>query len=697
MGFVVAGSENVHRDTQKTPYKRPLLAAGLTAVAVTAVALECAWWLSLCGVLLFLLWLCYRRMVLCAVVALVYFVVAMGCRHWYAPPASFADGVTDTLCAEVTAEPTFGDMYRVRVTRSAVLRPGSSVMLQWGGEDVPRIGGTVTASVRLYAVKENQRFYTSRGAFVCAFPDGYEDTAFTVTASGRSPSSDGRLRVMRALTAAPRRYLGGEESAILTAMCFGERAFLAEDTVAAFRGSGLGHLLVVSGLHLSMVALAVRRFCRRLGIRWACVLTILAVWLFAWLTGFSPSIVRAAVMCTLWLVGSLLFCRSEGLNSLGLAALLVLIGRPYTLWDAGFQLSFAATLGVLLLVPRLADRYAAVADDRFVCRVQNGVLNGAAVCVAALLFTLPIAAYHYGGFSLTAVISNVLAIPVAGAILLLGWMAAVCGLIPFLGWLSQCLLWVANGLVRYLSWVARICSPDWAWLTVSQHWAWLLLLGVCVAVAVAIGFGVPFRRFATAVVTLVVLAVGVGYPLTVAPLNLTLVPVDNACGVVLRQGGHCALLVTRAGELEEVTYETPAFIPDVVVVGESTAADADQLRHFPSAQVVQTAAMPAGTAVELWTDCRFTIGENGWWRLDAGDTVLWIATDPTAAPPDPDGVCVYVGGTPTYPPDVAYTVVCSGAWLRRHRPVLTGRETFVIEKPMTLIPHRGEWRMSLWL
>lgn len=696
----------MHRQGEATPYKRPLLAAGLTAVAVTAVALQWVWWLSLSCVLLLIGWFVFRRAPLCVAVAVLFFVTAMGYRHGYVLPTARLDGQTDTLSAVVVEHPAYGQMYTVRVTHSTVLSRGTRVMLWCNGEDVPRVGGTVSASVRLYAVTENQRYYASQGAFVCAFAEGDADTAVTVTSEGVSPSADGRLRVVRALMAAPRRYLGEAESAILSAMCFGERSFLSDETAAAFRSSGSSHLLVVSGLHLSMVALAVRRFFRRLGMRWACVLTILAVWLFAWLVDFSPSIVRAAVMCTVWLMGCLLFCRSDGLNSLGLAALLVLAGNPCTLWNVGFQLSFAATLGVLWLAPRLTER-GKTAEESLWHRLRRRVSDGAAVCVSALLFTLPIAAYHYGGFPLTSIIANILAVPAAGAVLLLGWLGSLCGAVPFLGWLSLCILRIADGPVRYLAWVAEVCSPDWAWLTVSQQWEWLLLLGICAAIVFGIGCGVPSRRVAAAVTALVVLAAGVGYPLTVSPVSLIVVPSDNECGVILRQGTRCALLLTHAGECQEITYAVPPFTPDVIVVGEGEVADFDELRQFPGAQVLSTVSVPdrhltaalcpVGTEVELWRDCRLIIHPCGWWRLQMGAEVLWIATDPTADAPNPDEACMYVGGTPTRPPRTAYTVVCSGAWLSRHRPDLTGRETFVIETPITWIPHKGEWRMSLWL
>lgn len=682
----------MNRQSTSIPYKRPLLAAGLTAVAVTAVTLGAVWWLSLACVALLTMWLWCRRGLLCAAVAVLFFLSAMGFRHWYVLPTVGLDGERDTLTAVVVACPTYGDMYTVRVTDSALLRRGTRVMLLCNGQESPRLGGVVTAEVEMFAYEDHRTYYAAQGAFVCAFAAGDEDEVIRVTERGVAPLVDLRLRAVRALMAAPRRYLADAESSVLAAMCFGERRFLDERLAAAFQGSGLSHLLVVSGLHLSLIVLAVQRLLRRIGMRVGCVVTLLAAWLFAWLAGFSPSIIRAAVMVTVWLIGCLCFCRSDGLNSLGLAALLLLALHPYTLWNVSFQLSFAATLGVLLLAPRLASRYTSDGNA-----VRHKVLSGVSVSISALLFTLPIAAYHYGGFPLTSIVSNALALPVAGAILLLGWVGALCGLVPFLGWLSQAVLWVVHYLVRYLEWVAKTCSPAWAWITVSSRWAWLLLLGLCAIVAFALYHRISFARLAAVMMTFVVLAVGVGYPLAVSPVSLTVVPSDNEGGLILRQGGHCALILTHGEELREVTYETAPFIPDVIVTGECPATAQTQLGQFPTAQVLRADGMPVGTHVTLWKDCHLTVCETGWWRLQIQDAILWIATDSTAAVPADAGTCLYVGGTPTHPPETAYTVVCSEGWLRRHRPALTGRETFVIENPITLIPHKGEWRMSLWL
>lgn len=685
--------------------KRPLFAAGLTAVAVTAAALKLPWWLSLSCTVLSIGWLTCRRRFLCGVTALLFLVLSMGWRHWFWLPAAGLDGDRDTLSGVVTDTPIYGDMYTVRVTASTRLRVGTQVMLQCDGDDRPRLGAAVTAAVRLRTVEDNQTYYASLGVFVCAFPDDNVMRQIEISPDGETPLSSLGLRLRRALLRWPRRELSDRESSIVAALCFGERDFLSAATVAAFQGSGLSHLLVVSGLHLSMVVLAVGRFFRRVGKHPTRVVTLLSAWLFAWLVGFSPSVIRAATMCTVWLVGGWLFCRSDGLNSLGLAALILLAANPYTLWNAVFQLSFAATAGVLLLAPRLVPpRERSDPDEEwwvaFRRWLRYTVVSGGATCVCALLFTLPIAAYHYGGFPVTAVVANVLAVPVGGAVLLLGWLGAVLGWVPFLGWLSRGCLFVTGMLSRYLIEVAEICSPEWAWLTISRPWQWALLAAVCVAVVCAILWRIPWRRVAASLAALIVLTAAVGIPLTVTPFCVTVVPSDNRAGFILRQGRHCALLLTDAAELSEVVYTAAPFAPEVVFVGENAASALPQSQHFPAAEFLSVretdgaAYCPVGSTVTLWRGCFLTVVSHGRWRLETAEGILWICTDRTSPPPA-DGMCVYVGGVPDLPPRTPYVVTCNERYLRLYHPAITGDMTLIVRQSKTFTPKRGEWRVSL--
>lgn len=700
------------RRTLAWQVKRPLFVSGGIAIAVTTIALKASLAVTLGCVVPLIVLLYWKRLRLCAVIALCFLLVAVGYRHTYVLPAEKMDGQIDTVTGTIVAEPSHGRMYTLRVTASSHLPKGSRVMLYFPDGELPALQDTVRARVELHKAYDNQTYYTARGAFVCAFPT-QEDGSIRITHHAVPEGVSTRCRT--ALTSRVRVVLPTRESAILSAMCFGQREHLSPSDEAAFRGSGLSHLLVVSGLHLSMVALAIRRFFRRSGMVACCLITFCAVWLFALLVGLTPSVIRAAVMISLWLAGCLLFCRSDGLNALGLAAMLLLVCHPYTLFDVGFQLSFAATAGVLTLAHRLTPHAPSSHEEipwqkRLWRTTKKTLKNGAVVCISALLFSLPVACYHYGGFPLTSLPSNLLAAPIAGATMLFGWLGALCGLLPFMSWLSNGLLLIAGLLARCLTGIAHLLSSDWGWITVSQRWQWLLLCGVCAVTVGAILCRIPWRQVAAGLTALILLTAGVGIPFVTQPIHLTVVPMDNESGFLLQQGGHCALIVTDAAKIETVTYETSAFQPDVVfVLGGDTSA-VTQFALWPNATVmVATPAewtvgadqavcpCPIGGSAALWQGCRLTRLSAGWTLLQAGDQTVCISTDPDEPCPHPDGWHIYVGGAPTVPPDTPYTVVCSDAWLRRRHSALTGRETLLCDETVTFTPLRGEWRALPWL
>lgn len=698
----------MHRHTSAWQVKRPLFVGGLTAVAVTAMALKAPLAAVLACVVPLVLLLCWKRVWLCAVVAVCCLLVTVGYRHVYIRPAMALDGEIDTLTGRVVAYPTTGEMHTLQVISSDCLPSGSRVMMLLPDEPSVALYDVVTVRTELVAIKDNQNYYAAHGAFVCGFA---VDESAEVTRGNVPTGVMERCRnaVARVVYAA----LPARESGILAALCFGQRDGVFPEVAAAFRGSGLSHLLVVSGLHLSMVALAVRRLFRRFGMVGCCLLTLCAVWLFALFVGLTPSVLRAAVMVSVWMVGCLLFCRSDGLNSLGLAAILLLVCRPYTLLDVGFQLSFAATMGVLVLAHRLSPYESSSEDTPWWQRVWNTcritLKNAVVVCVSALLFSLPIACYHYGGMPLLSLLSNPLAAPAAGTAMLFGWLGAVIGLVPFLGWLSQGCLLLAGLLARYMAWLARLCSPSWGWLSITRPWQWLLLCVGCAVAVCGIFCRATLRRVLTALLALVVLAAAVGVTCVDAPLQMIVVPVDNEGGFLLRQGSHCALIVTDLREINEVVYDTYAFTPEVLYVMNGDVSAVSQATRWSDAAVV--AAAPAewaggsriplslcevGETVALWSGCSLTRLSDGWTLLMLGEEAVCIGTDPDLPCPYPDGWQIYVGCAPTSPTD-AYTVVCNASWLRRHRSALAGQATVLYDDIVTFTPLRGEWRALPWL
>ena len=690
--------------------KRPLFWGGLTAVAVTMTALRAPLWLALLLTAVVVAFCCTRRTVLCGVLAVSFLLLSVGHRHLHVSPTRYLDGQTDTIVGVVEERSSFGALFILRITDSALLRHGTRVVLLCDGLETPALYDVVTARVQLYAVEDEQSYYAAQGVYVRAYAASYPDEDIRI-GGGDQPVAYRVLHRLRQVLVAPcRKALEQTESSILAAVCYGERTFLSDATEDAFRGSGLSHLLVVSGLHVSLVALALRSLFRRCGHRWGSVLPLVGVWLYACLVGVSPSVIRAAVMCSVWLVGHLLFRRADGLSSMGLAAILIVAFDPYSVWNAGFQLSFAATAGVLLLAPRLMPRYERQYDLPWWQTAWQSfrrlTVSGLVVCLSASLFTLPIAIHHYGGFSLATVVSNVLAVAPIGCMMVLCWLGTLFGLVPFLGWLSDGFLLVSGFIARYVMVVARVCSPSWAWVSLFSPWAQRLLLALCVVVVAAILCRVSRRRLLAALTALALLTVA-AIPITYAPLQATVLSAEDEAAVVVTHGSYTLVFLTHGGAMEEVRYARPSLHPDAVFLCDADAADVARIDRYPDALWLGTdgvarladgavTACPVGSTVTLWADCRLTLLSHTTWLLQVDDTSLWISTDGDAVPADPTALCLYVGVTPTAPPPQPYAVACSASWLRRNRPIQTGRETYIIKDPITFIPIGGEWRVSPW-
>lgn len=696
-------------DTREYTCKRPLLIGGLLALVTALLVLCLPKPLLWCGLLFPVGMTMLRRARRFAALALVLVVLMAGYRIAYVSPVDDLDGHSDWVVGQIVSQSNAGNMQVLRVSESECLRPGTKVALFGLNEQSPALHDTVTARVQWYAARQDQRYYAAQGVHVYGFVEG--DLSVTPT-TGWS-MSEGLQDVRIALVGVLRRHLSAAESGVLAALCFGQREYIAPSIQRDFQGSGLSHLLVVSGLHLSVVAVVIRLILRRLrvGKGASALLTVAVIWLFALLVGTTPSVLRAAMMCTVWLVGDCLFCRSDGLNSLGLAAMLLLVANPYTLFNVSFQLSFGATAGVLLLAPRLAMQPMSTAPqsrrEAMARRLRRTVQNATAVSASALLFTLPIAVYHYGGFPLMAILANLLTVGVAGAALFTGWLGALVGLIPFCSWVARGPLLAAGALADYLCRVAEWTSPDWAWVSVPQWWQWLLLLSLCGVAVYSIVCRAYSRRLMAGLLTLAVLTVVVGTPLTLMSPRMTALSAGEGGGILLQQGTHRILLVSHSSELSALqnALESPA---DTVVVAQGALTAADVSDKWAGTVFVTAGAAeqeqdadvvscPVGSVLYPWEDSSVTVLEDGWFLMQVGGYVTAVCVNPAVPCPVEDVYCIYLGGLPDEPPQDTYTAVCSESWLRRNRPTLTGQETVVTQDSITFVPRRGEWSVLPWL
>jgi len=240
-----------------------------------------------------------------------------------------------------------------------------------------------------------------------------------------------------------RAVLPGEERALLLAMVLGDRSGLDPETSDAFRAAGTYHVLAISGAQVALLAAVLVAL-----LRWLRVppdplaaLVCLALAFYAELVGGDVPVVRAAVMATVLLAGRALSLDADAANLLGLAAALLLVLRPSSIGDLGFQLSFAATLAILLLTPRLLQGVRPLP-----LRVDLALAGS----LAAQLALAPLLAAHFQRLAPAALLLNLAAVPLSGAVLLCGLgVLGAAAAVPLAAPLVGDLAWIcAHALLR---------------------------------------------------------------------------------------------------------------------------------------------------------------------------------------------------------------------------------------------------------
>lgn len=208
----------------------------------------------------------------------------------------------------------------------------------------------------------------------------------------------------------------GDNLAVLSALTLGYQDTLSDDLKQGFRSTGTVHILSVSGLHvgiifsiISLLLSFIRRGSRFYPIR--PLLIILLLWCYAFITGLPPSVIRASTMLTMFCLADLLGQRKHNsLNSLFVAALVMLLYNPFWLFDIGFQLSFISVLSILVLHRRMVKLIAC--PNRVIAFVWNLLC----LSLVAQLATFPLCLYYFGTFPTYFFIANLIIVPLVSLI-----------------------------------------------------------------------------------------------------------------------------------------------------------------------------------------------------------------------------------------------------------------------------------------
>lgn len=248
-------------------------------------------------------------------------------------------------------------------------------------------------------------------------------------------------------------------SGFLTAELTGDKSAMDDGDYLAMQETGLAHLFAVSGLHcaflVTLLALLISRRQRLL-----CAVTIPLLLFYMVMVGMSPSVVRACIMQIFLLIAPLFRRGSDPLTSLAAALLVILLCNPFAAASVSLQLSFSATLGMVLLSPRLYKLLTGWYKGK--CRPLRTALCFVAAnlsaTLSAVVFTVPLTAWYFRIFVLVAPLSSLLAVPAAGWSFMAAFVTVLLGfvwlpLVRLLGWISWVLvryiLWIANGMMSW--------------------------------------------------------------------------------------------------------------------------------------------------------------------------------------------------------------------------------------------------------
>jgi len=274
--------------------------------------------------------------------------------------------------------------------------------------------------------------------------------------AGYAAADDVRAAVRRSAASGP-----GASTALVPALVTGDDAALPDGVVADFREAGLTHLTAVSGTNLTLVVGFLLLVGGRLGVRSRArlVLGLLGVVGFVLLARPEPSVVRAAAMGTVALLGMGAGGRGSGARALGVAVTVLLLLQPALAVSAGFALSALATAGILLVAPALRDALATW--------TPRWVAEAVAVPIAAQLACTPLVAALSGQVSLVAVAANLLVAPMVAPATVLGLLGGLVGLVAApagtaLGWLA---CWCCELVVVVARASAALPGADVAWPT----------------------------------------------------------------------------------------------------------------------------------------------------------------------------------------------------------------------------------------
>ena len=373
----------------------------------------------------------------------------------------------------VSEEPYENDFgYSVKVySKGKLLNKNSEVMLYFPKDITLTAGKIYSAVVTLNTIEENKAYFYSENIFITA----------TMVGKAQCIGSD----ILLSAVSSVRRYVketlyshvDRDAAATLNALTVGEKRYFDMFFSDNVRRAGVSHMMVVSGMHLSIIMAAVffviDRIKRNKYTR--LIVSLLCVFFISVVCGFTVSVIRAGLTFVIMSLAPAVSRESDSLNNLGLAAVIILIRSPFAAFSVSFQLSSLATFGILVMAPLVINeiKYRMSYKIRWLIDILSLAIDS----VSATVFTLPVIVYHFEEVSVVSVLSNVLISYAVTAAIICCIAAMILNLLPISGALVVPIFKVCELLAKYINAVINFFGElKFAVVAVPKNTAFIIAL-----------------------------------------------------------------------------------------------------------------------------------------------------------------------------------------------------------------------------
>lgn len=316
-----------------------------------------------------------------------------------------------------------------------------------------------TEGFRLYSTGENNSFYSALGKIKNTFTD----IAYT--------------------------YIPSENAGIANAMTIGDRSGISNETTEQFNYAGSSHLLVVSGLHLSLWAFGIIKLSRKNTLlrKYSVIISLAVLLFYASLTGFSVSVIRAGVMVGAVIIAKAFHRDADSLNSIGLGITAILLANPFSAYSVALWFTVFSTVGILV-IQRPLEKWiysTAVGKKLSAFSICRFLISSSTVSLSATICTLPIFIVKFEFLPWASILSNILMVDVAMVVMVTTVAGAFFHCIRITP-LAQLLYWISGTLGGFLRLCAeKIGLAEWSGLPMAnKNYKTFLFIAVgCVIIA----------------------------------------------------------------------------------------------------------------------------------------------------------------------------------------------------------------------